>query len=584
MSSPQTPLKRLYTYIAPMRWALGLIVLLSVGVALTEAGFTALMKPLLDRGFSGKASQYVWLMPLGIIFIFVVRGVMTFITSYLVQWLTQTALAQLRRDMFAKLLQLPDATFKQERSAAMMVKFTTDAANALGSLSELAITSLRDGFLIIALTGWLLVLNWKLSIIVFTVVPATAFITQLISKRLTVLAHGLQASNAAMLQVVKEAVAAQRMVKLHSAYDAETARFETLVAKMRRLVMRSVMASAATMPLTQLLASLGVAVLVALAIYQSQASASDPTQQALTVGAFVSFLMGMLQLLTPLKHLANLNGPYARTLAAAQSVFDFLDQADERLDTGTQPMPAAPLSIRVENLTHHYAGNDVPALNGVSLNLLAGQTTTLIGRSGSGKSTLAALLPRFIDASHGAISINGVPLASIRLADLRARIAMVTQEALLVDDTIAANIAYGDAAPDEARMWAALEAASMAATVRSLPLGLATQVGESGSRFSGGQRQRLTIARAFYKNAPILILDEATSALDVESEAHIQSALKTLMQGRTTLVVTHRLNTIAPDSHVVVLEAGKVVMQGNHAAMLKENAEYASLVNTHISQ
>jgi ATP-binding cassette, subfamily B, bacterial MsbA len=316
---------------------------------------------------------------------------------------------------------------------------------------------------------------------------------------------------------------------------------------------------------------------IALAIYQSQIATPG---QLVTAGVFTGIISSMVHLFQPLKQLANMNGAYARTQAAAGSVFEFLDQLDERQDTGTQPMPQGALTITVEQLSVQYAGSDVPALSDVSFTLAAGKTTTLLGRSGSGKSTFAALLPRLIEPSLGRVCINGVNLKDIRLSELRGAIAMVTQESVLVDDTVAANVAYGEAAPDEARLWTALEAASMAGTVRDLPNGLQTMVGEGGSRFSGGQRQRLTIARAFYKNAPLLILDEATSALDVESEASIQAALKSLMQGRTTLVITHRLNTIAPNSHLIVLDAGRMIEQGSNAELLAKNGAYAALLSS----
>jgi ATP-binding cassette, subfamily B, bacterial MsbA len=569
--------KRLIGYFGDKTWALALSMVLTIAAAATEVGLVSQVQPLIDNVFSSKNTLFVWFVPLVVVLAFTARGLLTFLSTYINQWLLQNALASLRSDMFAKLLHLPDPTFKQERSSAMLAKFTTDANNALTNLTELIMVAVREGALVIGILGYLLWLNWRLTLVVMVTLPIAGLVARLFSKRLRTIAQLTQDSNALMIGSVKEAVAAQRMVKVHGAYDFESQRFSTLIAKLRRLGMRSTVAAAATAPVTQIIASFGVGIVIALAIYQSQIATPG---QLVTAGVFTGIISSMVHLFQPLKQLANMNGAYARTQAAAASVFDFIDQTDERQDTGIQPMPQGALTIVVQNLSQQYAGNDEPALRNVSFTLAAGKTTTLLGRSGSGKSTFAAMLPRFIEPSEGSITINGVNLQDIRLRELRDSIAMVTQEALLVDDTIIANVAYGDTTPDAQRVWAALEAASMAGTVRDLPDGLLTMVGEGGSRFSGGQRQRLTIARAFYKNAPILILDEATSALDVESEAHIQAALKSLMQGRTTLVITHRLNTIFENSHLVLLESGSIIEQGTHLELINKGAVYLKLINS----
>jgi ATP-binding cassette, subfamily B, bacterial MsbA len=570
-------LKRLMGYFGDKTWALAVSMLFTIAAAATEVGLVSQIQPLIDNVFSSKNTLFVWLVPFVVVAAFTVRGLLTFVSTYINQWLLQNALVSLRSDIFAKLLHLPDATFKQERSSAMLAKFTTDSSNALSSLTELIMVAVREGALVIGIMGYLLWLNWRLTLVVMVTLPIAGFVARMFSKRLRTIAQLTQDSNALMIGSVKEAVAAQRMVKVHEAYGFESQRFASLIAKLRRLGMRSTVAAAATAPVTQIIASFGVGIVIALAIYQSQIATPG---QLVTAGVFTGIISSMVHLFQPLKQLANMNGAYARTQAAAASVFEFLDQPDERQDTGTQPMPTGELTITVEKLSVHYAGSDVAALNDVSFTLAAGKTTTLLGRSGSGKSTFAALLPRLIDPSQGRVCINRIDIKTIRLSELRHAISMVTQEATLVDDTVAANVAYGEAEPDEARLWAALEAASMAGTVRDLPSGLHTMVGEGGSRFSGGQRQRLTIARAFYKNAPILILDEATSALDVESEAHIQLALKALMVGRTTLVITHRLNTIVSNSHIVLLEAGKIIEQGSTAVLMAQQGAFAQLIQS----
>jgi ATP-binding cassette, subfamily B, bacterial MsbA len=572
-------LKRLTSYFGNKTWVLGVSMALTIAASATEAGLLSQIQPLIDTVFSSKQSRFIWLVPVVLVAAFILRGLLAFCSNYLNQWLMQNALAALRRDMFNKLLHLPDATFKQERSSNILAKFTTDANNALSNLTEMIMVVIRESALVVFIMGYLLWLNWQLTLVVVFTLPLSSWVARQFSKRLTDIARMTQDSNAQMIGAVKEAVAAQRMVKVHAAYTHESFRFSNLVQKLRRFGMRSTTATAATGPVTQVIAALGFAVVIALAIYQSQ----NPSATSLvTAGVFTALITNMVGLFQPLKNLANINGAYARTVAAAGSVFEFLDQQDEAQDTGTQPMPQGPLSIVVTGVSHQYESEssnpETLSLDTVSFTLNAGTTTTLLGRSGSGKSTFAALLPRFIHATSGSITVNSVALQDIRLADLRDNIAMVTQEALLVDDTIAANVAYGAQSIDEARVWAALENAGLTQSVRELPQGIHTAVGEGGSRFSGGQRQRITIARAFYKDARILILDEATSALDVDSEAHIQTALKALMQGRTCLVITHRLSTIAPGSNIVLLEAGRVVEQGSHEALLAAGGVYAKLI------
>ena len=571
-------LKRLLRYFGNKLWVLGLSMLLTIAASATEASLLSQIQPLIDTVFSSKKPSYIWLIPSILVAAFIVRGLLTFVSNYLNQWLMQNALAELRKDMFDQLLHLPDSTFKQARSASMLAKFTTDANNALASMTELMTVTIRETALVLFIMGYLLWLNWQLTLVVAFTLPIASWVGRQFSKRLMLIAHMTQDGNVQMIGAVKEAVAAQRIIKVHDAYTLESTRFGLLVQKLRRLGMKSTVATAATGPVTQIVASIGFAIVIALAIYQSQQTNST---QAVTAGVFTGLITNMVSLFQPLKNLANISGIYARTIAAAASVFEFLDQTDERQDAGTQTMPSRNLTITVHQLTQRYADSDIPALDNVSFTLSAGKTTTLLGRSGSGKSTFAALIPRFIHPSQGYIAINGVPLNDIKLSELRDKIAIVTQEALLVDDTVLFNIAYGAHAPDEARIWRALESAGMADTIRALPNGLLTFVGESGNRFSGGQRQRLTIARAFYKNAPILILDEATSALDTESEAHVHTALQELMHGRTTLVITHRLNTIQSDSHIIVLEAGRLVEQGLPAELIAKQGVFAQLLKPH---
>jgi subfamily B ATP-binding cassette protein MsbA len=372
-----------------------------------------------------------------------------------------------------------------------------------------------------------------------------------------------------MTQVIEETTRAHQVIKVFGGHTYEKNRFDERAAKLRSYSMRMTSTFAATVPVTQIMAACAVAIVIVIALIQSSHGEA-------TVGGFVSFITAMLMLLTPLKHLAELNGPLQRGLSAAEAVFELIDAPRERT-TGKALTERATGRLDFIDVGFSYPGQNQPALSHVNLKIMPGETVAFVGMSGGGKSTLVNLVPGFYSPTQGEIRLDDEAIENISLESLRQQIAMVSQHVVLFDDTVAANIAYGDANPDRTRIEAAAKAAHLVDVIANLPQGLETPVGDNGSRLSGGQRQRLAIARAIYKDAPILILDEATSALDSESERAVQAALDELMEGRTTLVIAHRLSTIERANRIVVLVNGHIVEVGSHAELLARDDVYANL-------
>jgi subfamily B ATP-binding cassette protein MsbA len=400
--------------------------------------------------------------------------------------------------------------------------------------------------------------------------PVIVFIMRTVSRRLRVASRNSQRAMGDITQVIEESVSAHKVVKLFGGQEYERHRFNSQANWVRRHAMKQATAAAANIPIVQMVAAIALAVIVYLATEQSR---SDET----TVGGFLSFITAMLMLTPPLKRLAGVSEHMQRGLAASESVFELLDTSGET-DTGSKVITRTSGRLQFENVSFAYQDKEKLALKNINLEIPAGETVALVGASGSGKSTLANLVPRFYSPNSGRITLDGSDLVELTLDSLRSNIALVSQEVVLFNDTVAANIAYGQMRDvPEAEIIAAAQAAHAMEFIREMPQGLQTLVGERGVRMSGGQRQRIAIARAILKNAPILILDEATSALDSESERHVQAALETLMRGRTTLVIAHRLSTIEKADRIVVLQNGEIVEVGTHQELLARGHVYAQL-------
>jgi subfamily B ATP-binding cassette protein MsbA len=547
-------------------------------VAAAETSIPALMKPLLDRGFTGQLNSKLWQVPVFLVGLALVRSLAQFLSNYLLTKVINSVLLKLREQMFQTLLNASTAFFQKNSASNLINAVVFEVNNVLSIMGAMLISLVRDSLTVVGLMGYLIYLNWQLTLVVLIIFPVIAFIMNKINRRLRSLNREQQSLTSDLAYIVEEAAAGYKIVKVHGAEQYEMSRFLEKADRLRQFSLKSAVAGGLNQPITQLIASMALSVVLVIALMQS---ASEGT----TVGGFAAFITAMMLVISPLKHLADINQPLQRGLTAAEMIFGLMDQPfeeDEDRRLNMRSLDKAKGAIRFENVGFSYQQEEgrKDALKDINLSIKSGDVVAFVGPSGGGKSTLVNLLPRFFKPTSGHIFLDDIPLEDIVLADVRRQIAFVSQDVILFNDTIAANVAYGAADQegiDRGRVIEALEAANLGALMKELPEGIDSMVGDNGNRLSGGQRQRLAIARAIYKNAPILILDEATSALDSESERQVQEALEILMAGRTTLVIAHRLSTIEHADRIVVLEHGQIIENGSHEGLIKRNGLYANL-------
>ena len=559
--------RRLVAYAWPYKWMFLIAVVGMVVLSATAAGFSGLMKPLMDEGFVQRDPSSIKMIPPLIVLLFLARGVGNFLAQYGTAWIGRRVTFDIRKNIFQRMLDLPSRYYESSASGGLISRIIYDVEQIAGGITQVPYVVIGDGLTMLALSAWLFYLNWKLTLVFVVLLPVSTVLLRAMNRRFMRTSLEVQASMGEITQVVREASDGQRVVKAYGGQPAEMRAFARGNEKNRRQSLRKVAVSAIGMGLLQFVGAIALGLVIYTALLAGE----------ITAGTFTSYIVAAMWIMGPSRRLARVNETVQTAMAAAQSIFAMLDEVPEE-ETGSVTIERARGRVEYRHVGFRYPNAEQDVLHDVSFTVEPGQVLALVGQSGSGKSTIVSLLPRFYRPGQGSIRLDDNDINDLTLASLRRQIALVGQENILFDDSIRHNIAYGEeGAIDENRLMEAARAAHVLEFAERLPEGLSTHVGERGALLSGGQRQRIAIARALYKNAPILILDEATSALDTESERLVQAALQKLMEHRTTLVIAHRLSTVEHADRIVVLAQGRVVESGSHKELLARNGDYANL-------
>ena len=561
--------RRLLGYILPYKGMIAITLLAIIIIAAMEPAIAMVLKELVDESLIAKNPDSFVLIPLMLAGVFIIKGIAEYFSKVFSQWIAQKAILAIRKDMYHKIQHLPFAVFQSYSTGQLMSKITYDVPQASNALSTAWVTLIRDTLTVIALLAYLLYISWQLTLILFLIGPIVAWIIDKASKLMRKSSKAMQSNMGQLTQRLEESLTAHQDIKVYGAEQYEQNRFQYSATELMNNTMKVTKVSALNVPLVQVLAAIALAGIVYVALQMS-------AENQFTTGELLAYITAMALVFEPIRRLTSINEVIQKGMAASESIFELLDQPSET-NLGRNKPNLIQGNLQFEHVSFQYPSSQDHALKQLTLTIPANQTTALVGQSGSGKSTLVNLIARFYDANEGSIKLDGENIENLDRNFLRQQIALVSQKVTLFDDTVAANIAYGLEGISDEEIIAAAKAAHAWEFIEKLPNGLQTEIGENGNQLSGGQRQRLAIARAFLKNAPILIFDEATSALDNQSEKMIQQAMDQLRQNRTVIIIAHRLSTIQTAEQIAVLEHGNLIELGSHQKLLKQQGVYARL-------